>query len=75
MTKNEFYLALQDMLQCSEDLEEATVLADLEEWDSLAFMVVITFFSKNFQQKIVFDDLKTCKTVADLVALAKGAIA
>lgn len=51
------------------------MLADLEEWDSLAFMVLIAFFDKNFGQRIVFDDLKNCRSPASLIALAKDAIA
>ena len=36
MTKQDFLLELQELLQCETSLHEETVLADLEEWDSLA---------------------------------------
>lgn len=72
MTKQDFFSALQDMLQCDEPLTAATELTSMEEWDSLAFMAVIAFFDKNFGQRIVFSDLKKCRTVADVMALAKG---
>lgn len=75
MTKQDFLLELQELLQCETSLHEETVLTDLEEWDSLAFMVLIAFFDKNFGQRIVFDDLKNCRSPASLIALAKGAIA
>lgn len=74
MNKQDFLLALQDMLQCEIKLHEDTVLADLEEWDSLAFMVLIAFFDKNFEQRIVFEDLAKCTDAASLIALANGAI-
>ena len=74
MNKNEFLKALQDMLQADETLTEDTTLASLEEWDSLAFMVVIAFFDKNFEKKLTFEDLSACKTPAALMQLAGGAI-
>lgn len=74
MTRNEFLTALQDMLQTDAELGEDTPLAGLEEWDSLAFMVVIAFFDKNFNQKLTFEDLSACKTPAALMQLAGGAL-
>lgn len=75
MTRQEFLTTLQEMLQCDMEMHEDTVLTDLEEWDSLAFMVVIAFFDKNFGQRITFDTLKGCRTPSDLIALSAGAIA
>ena len=75
MTKQEFCCALQEILQCSEAIEETTLLTELEEWDSLAFMVLIAFFDKTWGQRIVFDDLKSIRSAADLIALTKGAVA
>lgn len=74
MTRNEFLHALQDMLQADAELSEDTPLAGLEEWDSLAFMVLIAFFDKNFGKKLTFEDLSACKTPAALMSLADGAI-
>lgn len=74
MTKSEFLAALQDMLQTDTELAEATPFAGLEEWDSLAFMVLIAFFDKNFNKKLTFEDLTACKTPADLMQLSGGAL-
>lgn len=74
MTKHEFLAALQDMLQTDTELAEDTALAGLEEWDSLAFMVLIAFFDKNFHKKLIFADLSACKTPAALMLLADGGI-
>ncbi|MBD5558642.1 MAG: acyl carrier protein [Desulfovibrio sp.] len=74
MTKNEFLTALQDMLQTDTELAEDTPLAGMEEWDSLAFMVLIAFFDKNFGKKLTFEDLSACKTPAALMLLSGGAI-
>lgn len=75
MTRHDFLLALQDMLQCACQLTEDSQLTGMEEWDSIAFMVVISFFDKHFARQITFADLKKCRTPADLVAIADGAIA
>ena len=74
MNKSEFFDELQELLQLENKVGEATELGKLEEWDSIAFMVVIAFFDKEFGKKITFEDLSACKTPADLVALADGAI-
>lgn len=74
MTRNEFLTALQDMLQTDVELQADTPLAGLEEWDSLAFMVLIAFFDKNFGKKLTFEDLTSCKDPAALMLLADGAL-
>lgn len=63
------------MLQCDQELDAQTPLTEMEEWDSLAFMVLIAFFDKNFGQRMTFDTLKACRTPEDLVALSGGSIA
>lgn len=75
MTQQEFIQELEDILQYDQKLDTQTMLSDMEEWDSLAFMVIIAFFSKQFNQTITFQDLKACRTPADIILLSKGAIA
>lgn len=75
MTQQEFIQELEDILQCDQAIDAQTALRDMEEWDSLAFMVIIAFFSKHFNQTITFQDLKSCNTPADIILLSKGAIA
>lgn len=75
MTKEEFLVEFQEMLQRDDPVEAETPLASLEEWDSLARMVLIAFFDKTFGQRVTFDAFKPCRTVADLMDLAQGAIA
>ena len=74
MNKEEFLVALQDILQCDAVLSEDAVLADLEEWDSLSIMTLIAFFDKNLGRQVRFDELKTCRQVRDIMALSNGAI-
>lgn len=75
MTQQEFIQELEDILQCEQPLDAQTALVDMEEWDSLAFMVIIAFFDKHFEQTITFQDLKGCRTPADIILLSNGAIA
>jgi len=70
MTKSEFLTAFQDVLQRDDPVEETTVLADLDEWDSLSKMATMSYFKGHFGVSISLDALGQLKTVADLIALA-----
>lgn len=70
MTKEDFLLALEDILQTDDPIEIDLQLEELEEWDSLAMMAVIAYYKKNFGINIVLKELKEVKTPADLIALA-----
>ncbi len=74
MKKNDFLAELQDLIQTDDPIQESTDLSSLEEWDSIAFMVLIAFFDKEFGIKLTFEDLIPCKTPEDLFLLAQGAI-
>lgn len=75
MTKSEFLAELQEMLQTESPLQDTSSLEDLEEWDSLAIMILIAFFDRSFGLKYQYDHLKSCKTPADLIKLAGDRIA
>lgn len=75
MTEKAFLEELQNMLQCESALSGDTALAGVEEWDSLAFMVLIAFFDREFGVRVTFDMLKQCHTPSDLIALTNGAVA
>lgn len=70
MTKEDFLLKMQDVLQTDETLTEATVLSDLAEWDSLSMMATMAFFDKNFGVKIGLKEFKESDTMAELIAKA-----
>jgi acyl carrier protein len=65
----------QDILQCDDPVTMSTRLGDMEEWDSLAVMSCITYLDRKFGIKTTFASYKELQTVADIVDLAKGAIA
>lgn len=70
MTKEDFLLALEDILQTDDSITIDLQLEDLEEWDSMAKMAVMAYFKKEFGIGIVLKELKDIKTPADLIALA-----
>ncbi len=70
MTRDEFMVAMQDVLQTEETLTAETVLTDLAEWDSLAVMATMAFLDKNFGVKVGLRDFKEVATIGDIAAKA-----
>lgn len=70
MTKSEFLIAFQDVLQRDDAVADTDALADMEEWDSLSKMATMAFFKKHFDVAITLDGLGKFETVADLINLA-----
>lgn len=70
MTKEEFIAEMQDVLQTDVELKMETVLADLDEWDSLSMMATMAFLNKNFGVTLKIADLKAFTTIGDIAAKA-----
>ena len=70
MTKDEFLVQMQDVLQTDAELKMETVLDELDEWDSLSMMATMAFLDKNFGVKVKIADLKTLATIGDIAARA-----
>ena len=70
MKKEEFLIALEDILQRDDACAEVDMLADYEEWDSLSKMATMAYFDKNFGVKLTLADMKELKSVAELIKLA-----
>ncbi len=70
MTKDEFLIQMQDVLQTDDNLTAETVLDDLAEWDSLAMMATMAFLDKNFGVKVGITDFMEMNTMSDLIARA-----
>lgn len=70
MTKDEFLVQMQDVLQTDAELKMGTVLDELDEWDSLSMMATMAFLDKNFGVKVKIADLKTLATIGDIAAKA-----
>lgn len=70
MTKDEFLEQMQDVLQTDTQLAYETVLADLDEWDSLSIMATMAFLDKNFGVKTAIKDYREMSTIGDIAAKA-----
>ena len=66
MTREDFLVEMQDVLQTEETLTLETVLTDLAEWDSLAVMATMAFLSRNFGVELKLADIKGLKTIGDI---------
>lgn len=67
MTKAEFISGLHEELEFDATLDETTNLKDLDEWDSMAAMVLIGYVSNNLDITLTADDLKEITTVSSLI--------
>lgn len=67
MKKNEFILGLGEELEIETALENTTNLKDLDEWDSMAAMVLIGYVSNEFGVTLNADDLKEITTIDSLI--------
>lgn len=70
MNKEQFFEELTDVLQLEGTINESTNLKELEEWDSMAHLGVISMFDIEFSKNITNAELKDVETVSDLIALA-----
>ena len=70
MTKEAFITEMQDVLQTDAELTMDTVLADLDEWDSISIMATMAFLGKNFGLKLGIGDFKAFNTLGDIAARA-----
>ena len=70
MTRDEFLVEMQDVLQTDDTLTAETTLDDLAEWDSLSMMATMAFLSKNFGVKVGLKDFKKMVTIGDIAAKA-----
>lgn len=67
MNISDFTSQLQEELELEIDLTPETDLSQLEEWDSMAAMILIGFVSDNFGVLLNGDDIAKITTVNSLV--------
>ena len=69
---NELYAGLADIFEAEPSaITPDAKLADLG-WDSLAMVSTIALFDEVYGKPVGIDKLKTCVTVGDIEALARG---
>ena len=69
MTKSELLEEIKETLQRDEDISFDMKLEDIEEWDSLANISMISLYDELFEIIVTSDDLKKFNTVDDLISL------
>lgn len=70
MTKSEFLNELNEIIQRDEQLVADEILEEIEEWDSMSVLGVMSMFDIEFSITITADDLRAAKTVQDLIDMA-----
>lgn len=67
MTKQEFISGLQEELELEVVLNSSSILKDMDEWDSMAAMLLIGYVSNELGVTLNSDDLKDMTTVESLM--------
>lgn len=71
MTQQELLVHIQDALQRDEELRLEMNLQELEEWDSLAIVSLISLYDTYFGISVTGNTLRECQKVSDLVAIVQ----
>jgi hypothetical protein len=69
MTRSEQLAALRGDVDALAQADEATVLAALPQWDSLAILLVVSHFEHVHKQAISGAQVRSCRTVGDILNL------
>lgn len=69
MTKIELLEEIKETLQRDEDISLEMNLEEIEEWDSLANISMISLYDELFGIVVTANNLTKCQTVNDLVNL------
>lgn len=69
MTKTELLNELQDVLQRDEELSFNMKLSDLDEWDSLAYISIISLYDQLFNKVITTYEIEKCVSIDDVINL------
>ena len=69
MTKEEFLAVMDEILDTEEPLTMDMVLDDLEEWDSLSYVMFQAQMLERLQKKMEPNAVKAARTLEDLYSL------
>ena len=69
MTRSEQLNALRVDVDALAHADEATILAALPQWDSLAILLVVSHFEHVHKQAITGAQVRSCRTVGDILNL------
>ena len=69
MTKELFLEKMAEILDAEGELTLATLLKDIEEWDSLSVVSFVALANTEANRKIDVKTIRTAQTIGDLYAL------
>ncbi|MRX67937.1 hypothetical protein SAMN06265349_105313 [Flavobacterium resistens] len=69
MDKKSFILKLQNDLELETEINETSILKDLDEWDSMTEMVLIGLVNEEFSVRLNHDDIEKISTVDSLIEI------
>lgn len=72
MTENKFIEELIELMDTEEELTMDSVLADIDEWDSLSYVAFLAMASTKTVKKVAPADVKAAVVVRDLYDLIAG---
>ena len=74
MKKKELLIKIKDLLLRKDPINSSMKLSEIEEWDSLAIISVISLYDKNFSKVITIEKINKCETIRDLINLVSDKI-
>ena len=74
MNKKELLIKIKDLLLRKDPINPNMKLSEIEEWDSLAIISVISLYDKNFSKVITIEKINKCETIRDLINLVSDKI-
>jgi acyl carrier protein len=70
MTREEFITEIEDIISADEGtIGIDTILANEEDWDSLAIISFIAMSDKKLAKKVDVASIKSCQTIEDLMKI------
>ncbi|CDD74478.1 MAG TPA: acyl carrier protein [Lachnospiraceae bacterium] len=67
MTVQEKLEVLEDIMELDEGtLKVEDSLEDIDEWDSMSKLYLVTYVKKEMQKRLTVDEIKNFKTVQDI---------
>lgn len=75
MTRTELIDEIKESLQIDEELTLDMNLDEIEEWDSLAAISIITLYDELFSTLLTNEQLNDCVNIDDLVSLVSDKLA
>ena len=72
MTEKQFLDKMVDLLDTEEKITLDTVLADIEEWDSISLVGFLAFANNHSNSKITASEVRKAQKLSDLFEMIKA---